>query len=91
MWEQQVDEAFGSGLRFVVGQADAFIGFNEHVFGLIGGLDHQIEADHGNIESAGGAHSGINQLRVQALSDVLQASTGVQIGGAPYSQALARR
>lgn len=77
--KQQIDEAFGSGLRFMVGQPDAFIGFNEHILGPIGGRHHQVRADHWNIQCSGGTYRCIAEHRVQDRGDVFRAATGVQI------------
>ena len=59
----------------MVGQANPFIGFDKHVVGLVGSADHQVQADHWNIQCAGGADRGhdrgLMHLQVDARDLVL--------------------
>ena len=88
MGKEQVDEALGGGLRFVIGQADPLIGFDDHVIRVLGIAHHQVQAYHGDVQGARGTHRRIGQYGVQAFGHVFERATGVQIGGAAHGKAL---
>ena len=66
--KQQIHKPLSRRLRFMVGQAGPFVGFDKHILGLVGGGHHQVQAHHGNVQGAGGAHGGVYQRGVQAWS-----------------------
>ncbi|RMM61774.1 hypothetical protein ALQ75_05447 [Pseudomonas savastanoi pv. glycinea] len=89
--KQQIDETFGGGLWFMVGKAHAFIGFDEHVLGLIGGRHHQVQADDRDVQSPRCTYCCIAEHRVQNGRDIFKAATGVQVCSAAHGQTLIHR
>lgn len=86
--EEQVDETLGGRLRLMVGQADALVGFDEHIVGLVHGRHQQVEPDHRNVQRPRGAHGRLDQLGMQLGGDVFQRAASMQVGGAAHGQAL---
>ena len=88
-WGKKIDEAFGGRLRLVVGQAGALVGFDDHVVGLVGGLDQEVQAHHRYFQGPRGLDRGLAEGRMEGVGDVLEDAAGVQVGGAPHGQVFA--
>lgn len=73
----------------MVGQAGALVGFDDHVVGLVGGLDQEVQAHHRYFQGPRGLDRGLAEGRMEGVGDVLEDAAGVQVGGAPHGQVFA--
>src|SRR5690606_7280633 len=72
--------------RLVVGQPGTLVGLDQHVVGLVGGGDDHVQAGHRDVDGATGRDGRLRESGMQARGDVVDRASGVQIGGAAYSQ-----
>src|SRR5690606_31794535 len=76
--EQQVDEALGHRLRLVVGEPRTFVRLDEDVLGYLRRLDHEVDADHRDVDRAGDPAGRHHQIGMHLRGDVVDRSAGVQ-------------
>src|SRR5690606_21779880 len=79
--EQQIDEAGGRRLRFVVGKAGSFVRLDEDVVRLRGVSDHEVNADDRYIDRPRSAAGGRGEVGMHGVSDVVDRAAGMEVGG----------
>src|SRR3546814_10957532 len=77
--KQEIDELLGGRLRFVIGEAGAFVRLDDAVMRLVRRADDEIETDQRHMQYCGRPDRSRGKNRVQMLGDIMDGAAGMQV------------